>query len=616
MADVPIGSARTVAERLRLCHNLISLRGMINSDGPNKIKVMVMARRRVAAIRRVLLGRDGVNLADELLLANLAGARLLAALEAVKDKPEPERVATAVYAKDIMRALSLIRDAEESIGLTGTAPAFPPALRDAISALLPASTDYGEDVKPVDPVLFECLERGSFGKELKDELAQAAAGGSEADEQVSKTTRMMAGGYEKALAERNRLENALLSMRSGSEPDEAAILAAQQEYQAFIKEVLTPVAEAHYEVEHAARKRAKNAFATVGTKLITSVMDASPITPDAAAKWAAAQEITPPAVARLRKIGYPLTQVREDVAEFYRFTAGRVTAVRIHSKGDRRANATDIHTHSKVGTIHLDGSFDKRTLWHELAHHMEADPLAKMAAGRFIRRRSVDGQHYSLRSLSGNKGYRSDEVALKGDFFSPYVGKIYRDGTTEVFSMGVESFSDPETLARRAAQDPQTLEFVAGFVRAPMDPLAQAHSALREIMREMQEEATQATGNALDDMLKALADTVELTPDTDTAWIVGQGGYRVESYGWTQLGRFEESGYYVMAGKVRNHQTKRKCSGLVLVKMESHGRMGWREVPGTDQTTIKAMYAIYKKSGTMPALYQMESMDYLKRLIA
>lgn len=239
-----------------------------------------------------------------------------------------------------------------------------------------------------------------------------------------------------------------------------------------------------------------------------------------------------------------------------------------------------------------------------------SDPVAKMAAGQFIRRRATEESPRSLRSLSGNRGYRSDEVAFKGDFFDPYVGKVYRDGVTEVFAMGVDSFSNPETLARRAQQDPQTLEFVAGFVQSPIDPMAATHAALRGILLEMEEQATDVVGATLQATLAALAATVELTPDTDSGWMAGYYFGRDTA----QIGRFEDSGFYVLKGKVRNPKTSRMGSGFTLVSdAQRTGRIQIvAQVAGSDAMVLQAMYALYKKNGVMPSYYRMDNLDYLK----
>nr|WP_319566293.1 hypothetical protein [uncultured Rhodoferax sp.] len=593
-----------------MCRNLLTLREKIKvASDTNKIKVGVMAGRRMAAIRRVLLGRSGGGMVDDLLVPGAAVARLAAELESVNGRPESERIAKAAYARGIIRTIRIIQDAESNIGVGDVGQGFPVSLLDSLNSIL-IPKDGGDERKVADPVIDDCISHGALGEEIRADLVTAISGGSDADEQVSSFTRSLASVYDKVAKQQTDFLTKYRSIRDDPNVTVDDVNTAYKEYMTFLDEVYTPVSSAHAQVANAALKKANNAFARVGKKIISGVMDASTVTQDDAVTWANAQEVTKQAVARLKSVGYPLDQMRADMAEFYRFTGGRLLSVKIHSKGDRRANAADIETHGKVGTINLATSFDKRVLWHELAHHLEADPVAKMAAGRYIRRRSIDGdQKYSLRSLSGQNGYRADEAAFKGNFFHPYVGKVYSDGVTEVFSMGIESFSDPETLARRAAVDPQTLEFIAGFLKSQNDPLAKAHATLREIVREMQDEATEATEESSGAYLKLLADSVELTPDTDTSW-QGTGEWQLAKF--KQIGRFEESGYYLLSGKVQSDTSRRMVNGLVLARLNG----AWVEqtkFPGADHDVIKAMYALYRKNGIMPPYYNMNNNDYLRK---
>jgi hypothetical protein len=356
-----------------------------------------------------------------------------------------------------------------------------------------------------------------------------------------------------------------------------------------------------------------------------SVVQASPVSAEQATAWADAQDITPQARARLKKIGYDLKKVRQDMAEFYRLSGGRVVKVKVHSKGDKRANATGIEDHGKEGVIHLDSRFDKRVLWHELAHHIEADPMAKIAAGKFIRRRSVDGKAHSLRSLTGSKGYRSNESAYKDHFFDHYVGKIYNDGITEVFSMGVESFSDPMTLGQRMTQDPETLEFVAGYLKQPIHPLAKAHMALRERLIDVSSEANEEASKGIEQLQAELAAKVSFTQDTDTSW-TGGGSISWYSGGGKQVGKFTESGFYLFEAKVRNPETKRQMLGFILYLPEQDGvnslghprwsrRSHWdvQELPTKDLNVVKAAMFIRQKTGWFPGWYELNNEDTLKK---
>lgn len=606
-------SGLSVKARLGLCADLMGFGFKLKSSGEHKnIEAGVLAGRRVAAIRRVLLGLGDASEADEMLSPGVAVDRLTAAMEAAKDAPAHVRVAKAAYAKGILATLRVIQEAEVKTGAADSVPVVPPELMASITSVMVAT-----DETIADPVIDDCIARGAFGGSLRDELAAASAVGSGPDERVDSLTKMKAGAYEKVKAELMALYTAIateITNGSATEIDHGRIAVAKAAYTSYLNEVFVPVNEAKTAVEKAAKARAKNALATVGAKLIAGVVDQSPITPEAAVVWASAQTITKQAVTRLKKMGYPVDKLRADMADFYRFTRGRVAAVRIHSDGDRRANATSITAHGKVGTINLGSSFDRRVLWHELAHHMEADPVAKMAAGQFIRRRSEDGKSHSLRTLSGNRSYKSDERAYKGAFFNPYVGKIYKDGITEVFAMGIESFSDPETLATRAIADPQTLEFVAGFVKADIDPLGRAHAGLREMVTGMQEEVTKTNDNLIGALIKRLADSVTLTPDTDAQWMSGMNGPRERFFStFKQVGRLGD-GVYLLSGRVSDVMTRRKKPGFLILRLDGSGGMSWFDVSIRDVQIAKATYAVYLKTGAYPYAYKFDSLSEVQEM--
>jgi len=229
--------------------------------------------------------------------------------------------------------------------------------------------------------------------------------------------------------------------------------------------------------DRAEKNRIASEMCRVGAELIDDLLAQSPISRQQAQAWADAQVIGKAAQARLKKMGYGMQYVRWDMAEFYRLSRGRLGNIRIESAGGRRANATDIDS-SDDGIINLGSRFDKRTLFHELAHHLEQDPAAQQAAQGFLAKRRTKDSPVPLRKLTGNKGYGPDETAYPDDFISPYIGKFYPTGLTEVFSMGVESFSDPALLAMRIAKDPEMFSLIAGFLQSEPHPLFQAMKRL------------------------------------------------------------------------------------------------------------------------------------------
>ena len=603
-------AGKTAPERLALCRALLAQRAKIDLATVDTLpRVRVMATRRMRAVRGILLGSAAPKLIDDMLTPGGAGKRLLSELKALEGATTARRTAFAIYAKGIMTTLRTLELAEgrghESARLDG----YPPELVDGIKSIL-ADARLGQ----ADPLVDESIDRGKFGDALRDELVAAKGASTAAAERLSSLERALVESYDK-------VEKELLRLRDQIQPtgDEASYRSKAEAYNEFHAEVYSKAREAKLKELRIKREAEESALAQVGGKLIASVLDQSPIASDEATRWAAAQEITKQAVARLKKIGYPVDKVRADMAEFYRFTGGRVSVVRIHSKGDRRANATDIEAHGKVGTVNLDGSFDKRVLWHELAHHMEADPVAKAMAGRFIQRRSVDGKTYSLRSLTGQNGYRSDEIAVQGNFFSPYVGKVYANGITEVFSMGVESFSDPMLLAQRAMYDPQTLEFVAGFLKAPIDPLERAHMELRNALQEMAGEAEEADGDALEKVIAELAARVSFEPGTDMEW-AHQRGILWHVQGFKMVGTLTQPAtgavFHVLTGMVRQFATRRKVTGFMLVERNSdaHGSTNGSTIDTKDRTMMMAIMALHQKDGFYRRPRDMNNAAYLRKV--
>lgn len=607
MADV---RGLSVRQRLALCRDLLTVRAKLAGvPEKNRIKAEVMAKRRAAAIRKVLLGRDGASLTDALLSPAAMADAITAALNAVKDAPQHERDAEVVYAQSIVTTMRVIASAEGRLGMGDT---------DDGKLLQKAIEDAGFDSYLsgfAEGVLDAHIAAGKLPDDVHEELKVAAAGGTEADHAVSEATRALARRHA-ALAERAReLRNAAILAHERFGYDSLEYAVARAAWDKFDTEELAPAEGAVNEVAYEPIKRAKVAFARVGAKVIAGLLEASPIAVDEAERWAEAQEVTKAARTRLGKLGYPLAQVRADLAEFCRLTGGRVQSVRIDSNGSRRANATDIEAHGQVGTINLGSSFDKRVLWHELAHHMESDPVAKAASGRFIRRRSVDGDtRYSLQSLTGNTGYRKNEAAYKDHFFDPYVGKVYSSGITEVFSMGVESFSNPELLARRLAVDPEHLAYIAGFMKAKPSPLSAAHAALHEILREMNDEAVEASGDALANQLKALASSTKLVPDSDIAW-AGALDWMLRSYG-KQVGRLvgpSGATAYLFSGMVRNYDHgRRKVAGLTVVWRARQGEVYCTNLPTRDKTYALAALALYERDGVAPSWHKLNDLMLLR----
>jgi hypothetical protein len=117
-----------------------------------------------------------------------------------------------------------------------------------------------------------------------------------------------------------------------------------------------------------------------------------------------------------------------------------------------------------AGVINVGKSEQKAVIFHEVGHHLEySNPELKESANAFLQKRST-GQKETLRKITGNQAYKANEVALTDSFINPYVGKIYKDGSTEVISMGLERFSTPEAMKKFRDQDPEHFHYILGVL--------------------------------------------------------------------------------------------------------------------------------------------------------
>ena len=92
--------------------------------------------------------------------------------------------------------------------------------------------------------------------------------------------------------------------------------------------------------------------------------------------------------------------------------------------------------------IYLDGTSDRGTFFHEMTHTLEAQDKELFAVGvEYRESRATSQEAEQLSEITGNDGYRSNEVALRGEYFNEYQGKVYSDyDHTEVLSMAIEQF--------------------------------------------------------------------------------------------------------------------------------------------------------------------------------
>ncbi|MEI7672265.1 MAG: hypothetical protein WCK00_09155, partial [Deltaproteobacteria bacterium] len=192
-------------------------------------------------------------------------------------------------------------------------------------------------------------------------------------------------------------------------------------------------------------------------KLMAHLLEQSPVTEEQATEWISQNAIMDKnAIAKAKKAGYDPKDVTKDLVEFYRITGGRLPRLAYATTRNARSMASP-----HAGNLYVGSSFGKKTFFHELAHLLEGDPKIFNCAQQFLGRRAESSQTYSLSSLTKNSNYRGDERAYKDKWIDPYVGKVYPDAT-EVFSMGMSTLADPESLINVLNKDPEHLSLMLG----------------------------------------------------------------------------------------------------------------------------------------------------------
>lgn len=342
-------------------------------------------------------------------------------------------------------------------------------------------------------------------------------------------------------------------------------------YNALLKQGNDAAAVAH----RAAIAMASEEINKIGAPLIRSIMDRSPITQEKAKEWADAQTIDPAAIKRLKKAGYTEQALRNDMADFYRLSGGKSSLIEIRSDGNKRAHADGVHQVTGKKIIRIDGQFNRTVLFHEMAHFLENDPIANHAALAYLHERREDAKLHRLSNLTGSRGYSSHEVAYKDEFIHPYIGKHYKDGATEVFSMGVQYLANPADAAMFAAKDPEMFAMVTGYLSQPLTKGMQAKFALHGEARATAEAEAKTVEEERDEAVRWLASAVTLeSKPEEWAAIEQDSSWETESMIRHYIGKRKVAyvgsykGKILLSGVFKNMSSGRWTKGFLIVYWE------------------------------------------------
>jgi hypothetical protein len=170
-------------------------------------------------------------------------------------------------------------------------------------------------------------------------------------------------------------------------------------------------------------------------------------------------------------------EIEAALVEFHQLTNGAIGGrLRSIVKTTDRAYSEPSIGRVNPGTRESKESY-KQTLFHEFAHLAE-DMESRRIHNNWVRQRGGNtGDLTSLNTIIGTDRYRADEVTTKDEFISPYVGKYYGDPTalktraegwdrvdTEVLSMGLEKFSDKDSMLDLYLRDREHFGLIVNFL--------------------------------------------------------------------------------------------------------------------------------------------------------
>lgn len=574
----------TTLERLALARDLRGVSGELRHSIMDPVRQYAL-QRKAESLRALILERRTNSIADLDLFAAADSTRILGDfLKGLKDADPHERRQLAAYVAILAEKVA------SSAGAQGDVDA-----RAAANGLLREAHSMAEDPGREE---YEAHVKERWRQAGTDDLVALLPKIEAANEELRKATEAYNEGAARRKAEWDSLEADLMALkrsvneryeevRAGTmtpeqyRPFAEAYKAAYQKTREDWQLKRNAEAEAELAAQSAARERA----AAVCDEFKGALLEQSAVSQEQAFAWAEAQKVEASAKSALKRIGYELPKLRADMAEFYRLTGGRLAKVRIKaSRG--RASASDIHGY-RNRTISMGDGFSKRTLWHELGHHLEADPEVYAAAAGFLAARRESKDLHTLRKLTGNDRYGAKEVAYRDSWYSPYVGKVYSYRVTEVMSMGMEAFATGAMLAHVMDKDPEHIRLMTGFIKAQPHPLFASVKKVFEQASDAEDEADKVVEATSEGALKQLAAGVEFEagePPVAEAQPYTYGSPK------TYLGSYHGLQLWQVA-KVRDPQTNRKRKGFILAHAEEASGYKVVDRDGNERITYRVTSA-------------------------
>lgn len=621
--------AQGVLSRLALCQDLQAMekrKKTPQETTAEEIRAQGLIKRRKDAIRAQLLPswKEGkVSEADALLVPSMAGPALREFLAGAASASEGRKVQTGLMVTELLALLKKVESDEMALGLVTKSTPMPGVLDEAHALIPPIDADAPEFIRAYmhgKAIAEESIEAGRFSDQLKSHIEDAASDIDvdfrTLDSEKTAVMYKLAIEHSHLHAKINELVAKLNRAKARSSWEklkaryDKLVSQRQQVYEKW-KEINGPLVALQDQIKEENEARGKAARLHIQQQIDDDV-EASDIDAEAGAAWSSEQDITPDAAQKLEAMGYGVEKVRQDMAQCYRFLRGRVEKLKIVTTENKRAWAM-IGGHGEPGLIAVGKNFDKRVLWHEMGHHVEADPAALAAAKYFIRYRATSPIPQKLNDLLPGSNYEEHEIAFIDHFFDPYAGKDYAQGATEIFSMGVEAFSSPEKLALFLKRDPQTVEFVRGYLKSPMDMMQRLHLSMRQSARQVKETGTAEIKQTAPQRIEALAlEGFKVV----TGWEWGKqypgssAYYTVNNYyapSMKMVGMMDIDGVqvYIAQGKVRDSNTKRLKSGYMMFFLRQSTMPGSQPhnqeiersfVDTKDATKARAIAALWAKS--------------------